>query len=186
MNLLEFLQDLAINGWKFWSEKGTLLYRAPKEESNSFILEQLKQHKAEILQLVQENPSLFNLYPLSYGQKGLWFLWQLAPESYAYNVSFPARISSAVDITAIKQVFRTLIKRHPILRTTFPKRGQEPIQQVHQNPELEFLQIDASAWDEDRLTAKVIEAHQTLFDLENGPVMRVRWFTCSEHEHILC
>jgi amino acid adenylation domain-containing protein len=185
MNLLEFLQDLAINGWKFWSEKGTLLYRAPKEESNSFILEQLKQHKAEILQLVQENPSLFNLYPLSYGQKGLWFLWQLAPESYAYNVSFPARISSAVDITAIKQVFRTLIKRHPILRTTFPKRGQEPIQQVHQNPELEFLQIDASAWDEDRLTAKVIEAHQTLFDLENGPVMRVRWFTCSEHEHIL-
>ncbi|MGB3193282.1 MAG: amino acid adenylation domain-containing protein, partial [Limnoraphis sp.] len=185
MNLPEFLQDLVIKGWKFWSENGKLCYRAPKDESNSFILEQLKQHKVEILQLVHENPSLFNIYPLSYGQKGLWFLWKLAPESYTYNVSFPARISSVVDLTAIKTVFRTLVKRHPMLRTTFPKRGQEPIQQVHQDPELDFLQIDASAWDKKQLTAKVIEAHQTLFDLENGPIMRVRWFTCSEDEHIL-
>ena len=185
MNLFEFLQDLGIKGWKFWSENGKLRYRAPKEESNSLILDQLKEHKAEILQLLQENPSLFNSYPLSYGQRGLWFLWQLAPESYAYNVSFSARIYSIVDLTAIKNAFRTLIKRHQILRSTFPKRGQEPIQQVHETQELDFLQIDASTWDEDKRKAKVLEAHQSLFDLEKGPVMRVRWFRCSDNEHIL-
>ncbi len=139
MNLFEFLQDLVIKDWKFWNEDNRLRYRAPKEESTALVLAQLKQHKAEILQLLRDRPDIFNVYPLSYGQKALWFLWQLAPLNHAYNVSFPARICSVVDITAMEKAFAMLIERHPILRTTFPKRGAEPIQQVHQNQELDFL-----------------------------------------------
>lgn len=185
MNLCEFLQDLVIEGWKFWNEDNRLRYRAPNEESSFSKLAQLKQYKVEILQLLQERPDIFEIYPISYGQRALWFLWQLAPEIHAYNVSFPARICSAVDITAIKNAFEVLIERHPILRTNYLKRGTEPIQQVHQNQKLDFLQIDASTCSEGELKEKVIEAHQQHFDLEREPVMRVRWFTCSEKEHIL-
>ena len=32
-------------------------------------------------------------HPLSYNQQGIWFLYQLAPESSVYNVNFAARIS---------------------------------------------------------------------------------------------
>ena len=32
--------------------------------------------------------------PLSYNQQGIWFLYQLAPESMVYNVNFAARIRS--------------------------------------------------------------------------------------------
>ncbi|WP_293091572.1 non-ribosomal peptide synthetase/type I polyketide synthase [Moorena sp. SIOASIH] len=143
------------------------------------------QNKTEILQLLRVRPDILNVSQLSYGQKALWFLWQLAPLSHAYNRSFPARICSVVDITAMEKVFRVLRSRHPILRTTFPKLGAEPIQQVHDNQELDFLLLDASSWSEDELKTKVVEAHQLPFDLERGPVMRVRWFTRSNFEHIL-
>ncbi len=185
MNLFEFLQDLVIKDWKFWNEDNRLRYRAPKEESTALVLAQLKQHNTEILQLLRDRPDILNVYPLSYGQKALWFLWQLAPLSHAYNASFSAHICSLVDITAMEKAFGALMKRHPILRTTFPKRGKEPIQQVHQNQELDFLPIDASTWSEHELKAKVVETHQLPFDLERGPVMRVRWFTRSSQEHVL-
>ncbi|NEO43856.1 MAG: AMP-binding protein, partial [Moorea sp. SIO4A3] len=185
MNLFEFLQDLVIKGWKLWNEGNRLRYYAPNEESTALVLAQLKQHKAEILQLLRDRPDILNVYPLSYGQKALWFLWQLAPLSHAYNVSFTARICSVVDITAMEKAFRVLRERHPILRTTFPKLGSEPIQQVHDNQELDFLLLDASSWSEDELKAKVVENYQLPFDLEREPVMRVRWFTRSNFEHVL-
>ena len=63
MNLVEFLQNLVIKGWKFWNEGERLYYDAPHEQPTSSILAQLKQHKAEILQLLQECPDIFNVYP---------------------------------------------------------------------------------------------------------------------------
>ena len=185
MNLSNFLQELIIKGWKFWNEDNRLRYRAPKEESTSSVLAQLKEHKAEIIKLLQQNPSIFNVCPLSYGQRSLWFLWQLEPESHAYNTSLPLRICSVVDITAIQKAFEALRSRHPILRTSYPKLNSEPIQKVDDCQELDFLQIDASSWGEDELKTKVIESDRQPFDLERGPVMRVRWFIRSESEHIL-
>ncbi len=185
MNLVEFLQALSLKGVKLGIEDGRLRSGGSQEILTRDVIAQLKQSKVEILQLLRERPDILNVYPLSYGQKALWFLWQLAPESHAYNVSFPARICSVVDITAMEKAFEALRKRHPILRTTFPKRGSEPIQQVHQNQELDFLLLDASTWSEDELKAKVVETHQLPFDLERGPVMRVRWFTRSNQEHVL-
>ena len=41
-----------------------------------------------------------SLYPLSYNQQGIWFLYQLAPDSPVYNVNFAARISSDVNVPA--------------------------------------------------------------------------------------
>jgi hypothetical protein len=112
-------------------------------------------------------------------------LWQLALNSYAYNVSFATRVLSQTNVIVWRQAFETLKERHPILRSTFPKQGKKPIQQVHQNQELDFLQIDAATWGEDKLYKRVLEAHQQPFDLEQGPVIRVRWFTRSEQEHIM-
>jgi amino acid adenylation domain-containing protein len=185
MSLAEFLQELVIKDWKFWNENNRLRYSAPQEESNSSVLEQLKQHKSEILQLLQEQPDIFNVYSLSYGQQALWFLWQLAPESHAYNISLPLHICSELNLTAIEEALQILIKRHPLLRTSFSKIVNEPIQQVNQNWEIDLLKIDASTWSKNELKEKVIEAHQTIFDLEKGSIMRVRCFTSSNEEHIL-
>ncbi len=82
--------------------------------------------------------------------------------------------NTKISIEQWKRLFGALRSHHPILRTTFPKRDKEPIQQVHQNQELDFLLLDASTWSEDELKAKVIEADQILFDLERELVVGVR------------
>src|SRR5580704_7040147 len=59
-------------------------------------------------------------YPLSFNQQGMWFLYQLAPESTVYNVTFSARIRSAPHTDALRRAFHSLIDPHPSLRTTSP------------------------------------------------------------------
>jgi hypothetical protein len=122
---------------------------------------------------------------LSYNQQGIWFLYQLAPESMVYNVNFAARIHSPVDIAALRRTFQALVDRHPALRTTFPVRSGKPVQQVHQQLTVHFVETDASAWDSEVLKTRLVEEAYRPFDLERGPVLRVNLFTCSAREHVL-
>ena len=185
MDLIEFLQDLSIKGVKLRTDEGKLTTGGSQELLTTDVITKLEQYKSEILELLRENSDIFQVYPLSYSQKYLWFLWQLSPQRHNYNASFSVRIYSLVDITIWQQVFQALRERHPLLRSTFPKLGQQPIQQLHQHQDLDFLQIDASSWSEEELNKKVVAAHRYPFNLETEPVMRVRWFTCSEQDHIM-
>ena len=85
-------------------------------------------------------------YPLSYNQQGIWFLYQLAPESMVYNVHFAARIRGEVSVPALRNAFQALVDRHPSLRTTFPVHSGQPLQQVHEHQEVHFEETDGSAW----------------------------------------
>ncbi|NEP49755.1 MAG: amino acid adenylation domain-containing protein, partial [Moorea sp. SIO3C2] len=185
MNLIEFLQNLTLQGVKLWLDNGKLRSGGSQKVLTADIVNQLKQHKAEILQLLNDQPDILQVHPLSYGQKGIWFLWQLSPKSHAYNVSFAIRIYAEVDISVWQQAFLILRERHSSLRSTFPQQGQDPIQRIHQEQKLDFLQINAATWDEETLRTQVVEAHRHPFDLETEPVMRIRWFTCSEEDHVL-
>ena len=126
-----------------------------------------------------------SFYPLSDNQQGIWFLCQFAPESSIYNVSFAARICSAVDIPALRRAFQALVDRHPSLRTTFAVQSGKPVQEIHEQQPVHFEETDASTWGADELQTRLVEETQRRFDLERGPVMRVGLFTRSAQEHIL-
>jgi hypothetical protein len=177
MILSDFLQEIAIKGWKLWFDNGRLRYRAPSNEETSTVLEQLKKYKTQIQNLLQDHPDLLEVYPLSQGQQALWFLWQLAPESSAYNVAFSCRICSDLDVAVLQKVFQVLCDRHPILRSTFPRLGIEPIQQINPEQPLDFQQIDVSNQSELKIQEQVFAAYKSPFDLESGPILRVRIFT---------
>jgi hypothetical protein len=122
---------------------------------------------------------------LSYNQQGIWFLYQLAPESMVYNVNFAARIRSDVDIPALRRAFQALVDRHPCLRTTFSLRSGKPVQQVHQQLRVHFVETDASGWDSEVLKTRLLEEAHRPFDLERGPVLRVNLFNSSARKHVL-
>ena len=124
-------------------------------------------------------------YPLSYGQRALWFLQQVAPESAAYNLVHAARIPTELDIPALRRAFQKLVDRHPALRTTFAAPHGEPVQRVHEHMEVSFQVEDASTWSEEYLNARLAEEVYRPFDLERGPLMRVKLFTRSPQDHIL-
>ena len=125
------------------------------------------------------------IYPLSYNQQGIWFLYQLAPESAVYNVNFAARISSGVDVPALRRALQSLLDRHPSLRTTFPSHSGKPVQEVHAQLKVSFEEVDGSAWSGDELNARLLEEAYRPFDLERGPLLRVSLIMRSAREHIL-
>src|SRR5262249_54487766 len=56
--------------------------------------------------------------PLSYAQQRLWFLQELEPESWAYNIPTAMRIVGALDTASLKQSLREIARRHEALRTS--------------------------------------------------------------------
>ncbi len=126
-----------------------------------------------------------SLYPLSYNQQGIWFLYQLAPDSAVYNVNFAARISSGVNVAALRRALQRLVDRHPSLRTTFPAHSGKPAQQVHEHLKVSLEEVDGSAWSGDELNARLLEEAYRPFDLERGPLLRVSLIMRSAREHIL-
>ncbi|WP_414572304.1 HAD-IIIC family phosphatase [Nostoc sp. CCY 9925] len=122
--------------------------------------------------------------PLSYGQKALWFVHQLAPDNAAYNIMSAMRIWSDLDIPALYRAFQVLIVRHPSLCTTITVRNGEPIQYIQDTSEV-YFQEDASNWSDTFLCNRLLEEAHRPFDLEHGPLLRVYLFTRSAQEHIL-
>jgi NRPS condensation-like uncharacterized protein len=142
--------------------------------------------RALLGQLLKKNASEPKLiYPLSYNQQGIWFLYQLAPESTVYNVNFAAKISSEMDVPALRGALQKIVERHPSLRTTFPARAGKPVQQIHRHQRVHFVEVDGSAWSENELTAHLLEEAYRPFDLEQGPLLRVSLIRRSTREHIL-
>jgi amino acid adenylation domain-containing protein len=185
MSLAGNLKDLEAKGLELWLEGDRLRYRGPKEVLTPEILNELKQHKEKICTQLSESAREGALYPLSYNQRSLWFLHQLAPESAAYNVGFAVRIRSVVDAEAWRRAFQELLARHATLRTTFTKRGLEPVQAISRYQQVCFEQIEASHWDWPELIARVADAYKRPFNLEDGPVMRVNLFTRADDDHVL-
>ncbi len=102
-----------------------------------------------------------------------------------YNVSFAARITSQLDVPALRRSFQTLVDRHACLRTTFTVRSGKPAQRIHQGAKVHFEKLDASAWSLDEIESRLTDEAHRPFDLELGPLLRVSVFKRSEREHYL-
>ncbi|HBE35400.1 MAG TPA: non-ribosomal peptide synthetase, partial [Cyanobacteria bacterium UBA11368] len=124
-------------------------------------------------------------YPLSYGQQALWFLYQMAPESVAYNIFITVRIRSALDIPTLCRAWEKIFDRHPILRTTYTTHQGKPVQLLHEQQEIDIQVTDASSWSEDYLREQIFAETDSPFNLERDSVLRVNLFTRSAQEHIL-
>ncbi len=129
----------------------------------------------------QEN----RIFPLSFGQQSLFFLYLNSPESFAYNVAFNMRIKSSADIPSLRKSFQILLNRYESLRTTYCIKDGKPVQEIHGYQEISFEEINAAGFNEQELFAIVRKTYEIPFDLENGPVFRVYLFRVSENDFIL-
>ncbi|MBV7568370.1 non-ribosomal peptide synthetase [Pseudomonas sp. PDM27] len=125
--------------------------------------------------------------PLSYSQKRMWFLWQMEPDSPAYNVGGMARLRGVLDVARFEAALQALIMRHETLRTTFPSVDGVARQQVHMQTRVrmawkDFTALDAEGreWQVQQLADD--EAHRP-FDLETGPLLRACLVKTGEQEH---
>ncbi len=172
MNLVEFYQNLLAIGIKLWVDGDKLCYEAPEDVLSSELLTEIKQYKEEIINLLQKRTDTAKTHPLSHRQKALWFLYELAPNSAAYNVAYAARLVSNVDIPALRQAAIALIERHSVLRTTYTAQHGEPVQTIQENQEVCFSVQEAANWSQNDFHNWLVSESVRPFDLSNEPVIR--------------
>ncbi|WP_130908774.1 non-ribosomal peptide synthase/polyketide synthase, partial [Pseudomonas antarctica] len=127
--------------------------------------------------------------PLSYSQQRMWFLWQMEPDSPAYNVGGMARLRGVLDVGRFEAALQALIMRHETLRTTFPSVDGVAYQKVAPQTGLRMDWQDFSALNDTERQQRLQqfadhEAH-TPFNLETGPLLRACLVKASAQEHYL-
>ena len=124
--------------------------------------------------------------PLSPAQQRLWFLQRLEPESAAFNIANTLRLRGPLDVDALDRAFAEVVQRHQVLRTVFPLRDGEPVQEVQPAP-ASLLRVEDAADADPRaeIRRRVGEEAARTFDLEQGPLFRATLVRLGADDHLL-
>ncbi len=127
--------------------------------------------------------------PSSFAQQRLWFLDQLEPGSFSYNLAGAVRLEGPLDVAALAGALSSIVQRHESLRTCFVEESGEPRQVITGPAQLPLPVIDLSG-----LTADTREevarreagaAARRPYDLARGPLVRFAMLRLGEQEHAL-
>jgi amino acid adenylation domain-containing protein len=145
--------------------------------------------RAQLEKLITESPGQFNVFPLSFAQKRMWFIDQLQPETPLYTIPAALRLTGSLHTDILQQSFRRIIERHEALRTTFIDINGAPFQMIASASEFVLQQIDLSELPPEQrkqeATRQLIEEARRAFDLEKGPLIRATLWHLDQEEHIL-
>jgi amino acid adenylation domain-containing protein len=187
---------------QLWLEGDRLRYRAAKNALTPDLLNEVKQHKAEIIEFlrqVSENsssqiPPIEKLdrseaLPLSFGQQRLWYLHQFEPDSTSNNMPVVVRFTGLLNVPVLEQSLQAVARRHEVLRTQFPAKDDQPTQIIANNidltlPVIDLRDVSPDRRDEEALCLATKEARRP-FKLANKPILRVLLLQLSDTEHLL-
>ncbi|MBF6132698.1 non-ribosomal peptide synthetase [Nocardia otitidiscaviarum] len=114
--------------------------------------------------------------PLSPAQQRMWVLNRLDPDSAAYNIVAPLRLTGELDVSALRAAVHDVIGRHETLRTIYPADADGPRQVVvtvdSAAPELTVVETEDGA----PLRDRIAELAGTGFDLIRAAPVRVGLF----------
>jgi amino acid adenylation domain-containing protein len=126
--------------------------------------------------------------PLSFAQQRLWFLDQLVPNSPFYNLAGAVRLDGRLDLEVLDSVINEIVRRHETLRTRFEVEEGEPVQVIDEwKPrrleveDLTMLPREVREAEARRITR---EESETGFELDLGPLLRVKVLRLEEERHM--
>jgi len=127
--------------------------------------------------------------PPSLAQQRLWFLDQWAPGEAVYNVCEAYRVKGWLDERAAEESLNVMVRRHEILRTTFPALNDQPVQTIASALRLKLAVIDLCALPEaerNNQSSAVASAEAgRAFDLGRGPLLRATLVRLAEDDRLL-
>jgi amino acid adenylation domain-containing protein len=127
--------------------------------------------------------------PTSFAQQRLWFMDQFLRGSAAYNMSRAYRLQGSLNIPALEHSLNEIIRRQESLRTTFTLQDGEPVQIIHPAGKTRLAITDLSDLAPDTRETEIQQLlqqeTQTGFDLELGPLLRIRLLQLDDKTHVL-
>jgi hypothetical protein len=122
--------------------------------------------------------------PASHAQQALYYLHQLAPASWAYNIPFAAHSSRRLDAAALRRAFVRVVSRHETLHSVYSMRGGRCVTRVLPSvPDFEVA--DVGSISRDALRLRVRDDARLPLDLRRGPVARLRLYHTSAGSALL-
>ena len=126
--------------------------------------------------------------PLSFAQERLWFLQQLEPKNPFYNNSAAVRLAGRPDVEALQRTLSEVVRRHEVLRTTYPTREGRPNQKITPPAPLPLPIVDLSslggAKREGEMESQIKAQSRRPFNLEQGPVVRFLLMRLAADDHV--
>ena len=127
--------------------------------------------------------------PLSYAQQRMWFFEQLAGGSASFHIPLGVRLKGSLNLAALEQTFTEIVRRHESLRTVFPSIDDRPRQVIDKPTAYSLPVVDLSALPSDERERHAAQLAQKetlrLFDLANGPLLRLTLLRLSHEQHII-
>ena len=180
----------------------TLVYRLYKEIGVNIEIGDVFSHPTirGLAPLIQESESLKyeeigsvekrEYYGLSFAQRRLWVLSQFEKDSTAYNMPLAVMVSGELDTETFARAAQAAADRHESLRTVFILVDGEPFQRVIDDFTVKLEQPDLRSYDdkgEKERTARdsYLEVANGAFDLERGPLFRLRLVRLAEADYLL-
>ena len=124
-------------------------------------------------------------YPLSYAQKRFWVVEQLEDGIHTSNLVEARNIYGKVDEAVYFKACAEVVNRHESLRTIFTLEGDEAVQKILEGNHFDYMY---ETWEEEGYLEKVNELvnNEILspFDLQNGPLLRIRLLQISETHYV--
>ncbi|MCX5202695.1 amino acid adenylation domain-containing protein [Streptomyces sp. NBC_00237] len=124
------------------------------------------------------------MIPLSFAQRGLWFLHRLEGPSATYNMPLVLRLSGELDREALESALRDVLDRHEALRTVFPEEGGEARQLVL-DPNEAWTGLRIVRTERDDVSSAVATAARYPFDLSREAPLRATLIEAGEREWVL-
>jgi non-ribosomal peptide synthetase component F len=145
-------------------------------EMQQLLRRKLQQKKSDAV--IPRREGARDRFPLSLAQRRLWSLYRQQPESTAYNVVKGYRFGGdgqpPVDLPLLERCFNAVVQRHESLRTVFRAEGGQPMQIVLPSLHVPLQYIDGRTSVEDEAQKWADLEANTPFDLERGPLLRLR------------
>src|SRR5215472_1187858 len=124
------------------------------------------------------------MIPLSFTQRGLWFIHKLEGPSPTYNLLIILRLSGDLDSGALRAALNDVVDRHEALRTVFREQDGEPHQHIVTRADLGDL-LEVTQTTESDLADALAAAARIGFDLAAAPPVRTWLFQLGPTEHVL-
>lgn len=157
------------------------MFADPTIEGMGKLLGHLNGNTVAPLRKIEDQSS----YEVSYAQRRLWISDKAAANKIAYNMPGVFLFEGRFDKDAFNKALGTVIERHESLRTTFISENGHPRQVIHAVHETQNG-IDCVELGDESLLGNLIHTEvNTPFDLEKGPLFRIKIFLIGEEKAVI-
>lgn len=135
----------------------------------------LSDNQSSIVEMISNQPDFFERLLVSSNQKSLWFLYQLSPESSAYNMYFSSVLGgekqTPIDLIQLEESFFQTIAHHRALRTGYAQE-QGSVYGSLFTPDSAKFTVSHTELSDEQLEEWISARADERFHLESGYVCR--------------